>query len=587
MAETVNNNRPETAPPKDTLYRVLRRNMVLAILLAALTPLFLVSGLILEKFNRSYREKVQAHLQELVLKHRQNIDGFLNEQLNIIRYVAATTSFEQLGNEDYLQDVLSRLQQQFSGVFEDLGVVDEQGIQLAYAGPFKLLKAHYADAEWFEKAMARQAFVSDVFLGLRGRPHFIVAVRQSHGGTHWILRATIDFRAFNTLVETLRIGRTGVAFILNREGAFQTRAPAAPGGVAPGVTAVMARASTGLSVVETADPGGEEKIYVGAALKNGEWFLIFRQDTGDAYQDLRKTRNTAMFLILLGSVLIVTTAWIVSQRLVARVMDADRTVNLMNRQVIETGKLAAIGELAAGIAHEINNPVAIMMEKAGWIQDLLEDENKAALSNGPEMEASLEEIRNQARRCKDITFKLLSFARKTDSRPRHLQLNDLVRDVAALSSQRAKYAGVILENTLDPSLPVINASPTEIQQVLLNLINNALDAMAKTGGSLQITTTAQDEMVVMEVRDTGPGIPPAIRDRVFQPFFTTKPVGKGTGLGLSICYGIIHKLGGRIEVTSEVDKGTIFRIYMPAVEPSAVRLSDAADPPRPPKGETL
>ena len=540
--------------------------MVSAILLVACAPLFLLSGVILRQFNHAFREKMHAHLVELIQKHSQNIDGFLNEQLNIIRYVASSYTFDQLRDESFLQQQLFRLQQPFNGVFEDLGIVEDSGLQIAYAGPLKLLKADYSQADWFQQALAHQTFISDVFLGLRGRPHFIVAVRQAHEDRHWILRATIDFRAFNTLVENLRIGKTGMVFIVNRENEFQTR----PTINTPVQHTLYTRLTTDdrvtrsdTGIIEEVSDSGGNYIFAGATLKNGDWLLVFQQDAADAYQDLHFAEKITILILLLGCFAIIATAWLISRRFVFRIAEADHEVDFMNRQVVETGKLAAIGELAAGIAHEINNPVAIMMEKAGWMQDLLEEENPKTMKNIEEFNLSLEEIKNQARRCKDITYKLLGFSRKTDSRPQPVHINTLIEDIIALSTDRAKYAGVVFHKTLRDDLPELNVSPAEMQQVFLNLINNAVDAMGKTGGRIDVATTGDKDYVSVKISDSGPGIPKLNLGRIFEPFFTTKPVGKGTGLGLSICYGIINRLGGQIDVESEVDKGTTFRIRIP------------------------
>jgi two-component system NtrC family sensor kinase len=170
--------------------------------------------------------------------------------------------------------------------------------------------------------------------------------------------------------------------------------------------------------------------------------------------------------------------------MVARVARADKEKELMNDQIVETGKLASLGELAAGIAHEINNPVAIMVEEAGWIEDLLEEEEFKEGENLNEFERALKQIRTQGQRCKEITHKLLSFARKTDSRIQVVSINDLIEELVLLSEQRAKYSNVTIQMDLQKDLPTVKVSETELQQVMLNLINNALDAMEKTGGSL-------------------------------------------------------------------------------------------------------
>ncbi|MBW1803248.1 MAG: GHKL domain-containing protein, partial [Deltaproteobacteria bacterium] len=250
-------------------------------------------------------------------------------------------------------------------------------------------------------------------------------------------------------------------------------------------------------------------------------------------------------------------------RMVSRISRADKEKQMMDEQIIETAKMASVGELAAGIAHEINNPVAIMVEEAGWIEDLLEDEDFREAKNLGEFTRALNQIRTQGRRCKEITHKLLSFARKTDSRIQKVNINALIEEIVSLSTQRAKYSNVTIQTNLNEEIPPMEVPLSELQQVFLNMINNALDAMDKKGGLIEITSEWKDRAVVFDVKDNGPGIPQANLGRIFDPFFTTKPIGKGTGLGLSICYGIIKKMGGTIEVDSVVDAGTLFRIKIP------------------------
>ncbi|MBW1688838.1 MAG: HAMP domain-containing histidine kinase, partial [Deltaproteobacteria bacterium] len=211
-----------------------------------------------------------------------------------------------------------------------------------------------------------------------------------------------------------------------------------------------------------------------------------------------------------------------------------------------------------------------MVEEAGWMEDLLEDEEFQDTKQLEEFQRSLKQIKSQGGRCKQITHKLLSFARKTDARIQEVSLYELVDEMVALSAQRAKYSNVEIVTSLQRALPNLRASVSEMQQVFLNLINNAIDAMEKKGGKIHISIKRQNQSLVIRVADTGPGIPEANLERVFDPFFTTKPVGKGTGLGLSICYGIIAKMGGKIDVRSAIDVGTTFRIELPLPEKKAV-----------------
>jgi two-component system NtrC family sensor kinase len=559
---------PETKSlDKTAYYKLLSRRVVVTVIVVSLTPLGLVAAIILEQFRFSYREKTYAHLTELVEKHQQNIDTFLNEKLDDIRFLAASDPVAQLQDEAFLQSRLMLLREKFGHVFEDIGMIDDRGVQVAYAGPYKLLKAQYNESEWFRKAQETTYFISDVFLGLRGLPHFIVSVQCPEAGRLWILRATIDFLAFNSLVENLRIGQTGFAYIINGQGRLQTRSKLGTTGErkqAPeSFVTKFKQPETGVRVFEHQNASGVQSLYATAFLKHNQWLLVCQQPSKEAFSDFSRARGTAVLIFLAGGLGIIIMAFVLSHRMVNRIARSDREMERMNQQIIEMGKLAAIGELAAGIAHEINNPVAIMVEEAGWIQDLLEEEDLHRAKNIDEFHRALNQIRAQGRRCKDITQKLLSFARKTDATIHSLDINTTAQEIIAVSTQRAKYAQVIIQTHFSPDLPKIQASPTEMQQVLLNVVNNALDAMEKSGGTLSLSTRKQDSAILIEIADTGAGIPPADLARIFEPFFTTKPVGKGTGLGLSICYGIIKKMGGEIEVKSTVGAGTTFTIRMP------------------------
>ena len=557
---------PNQALPEAPYYRSLVRNMVASIIVVSFIPVFLVSLTIYYQFQRFYRDKTDAHLLELVEKHKQRIDDFLTTRLADIRFLADSCKYENLAKETVLQEHLMTLQRAYKPVFVDLGVINAQGRQVSYAGPFKLAQADYSEAAWFKTALKRNHVISDVFLGLRGLPHFIVAVRKDIKGEPWVLRATVDFVAFNDLVENIRVGETGYAFIVNAQGEFQTKPrydiQPAPGCYGGYIDCSQTTAKK-IQIDERRDEEGGMSIYVTALLKDRDWLLVYRQNTADAFSDLKRAEKISLIIFVVGGFGIIVMALLLSLRMVNRIVHADEEKDMMNRQVIETGKMASLGELATGVAHEINNPVAIMVEAAGWINDLLKEDGFHQGETLEEIKETLKLIHVQGQRCKDITQKLLSFGRGTDSRTQPLQLNDVIQEVLDLSAQRARFANVELRQKLQNDLPRVMASETEMHQVLLNLINNAVYAMEKTGGTIEVATALKDGQVEVEVADTGPGIPKGILDRVFDPFFTTKPVGQGTGLGLSICYGIISKMNGQIDVSSEVGKGTTFRIRLP------------------------
>ena len=555
-------------------YQSLARSMMTTVILVSLMPLLMITIIAGYQYSVAYKARVTAHLRELVLKHDRSVDNFLKEKIAEIRVLADLKGAAGLLDKDQLENLHSSLILRHGGDFVDLGLVNESGIQVAYSGPFRLKGASYADAEWYRQARKQKVYVSDVFLGLRGLPHFIIAVLINEDGKEWVLRTTLDFIAFNKLVEGVRIGETGLAFIINRHGEFQTTPRVDLSKEVPFLKQLANEASSrlnlaqGRAVVQVADnpATGTETIFVTSPIKNGEWLMVYQQDTNDAFAELNQVRNLALAVLLSGCLAIVIMAYMLARRTANKVRKADEEKEMMNDQVVEAGKLVSIGELAAGIAHEINNPVAIMVEEAGWIQDLL-DEGLDKDENSREVQRSLSQIRNQGLRCKDITHKLLSFARKIDPTVKRVNLNALVEEMVKLSVQRAKYASVVLETSLGCDIPDVAASPSELQQVLLNLINNAIDAMDGKGGNLDISTRFENGRVILSVADTGCGIPQANLARIFDPFFTTKPVGKGTGLGLSIIHGIINKMGGEISVRSVVGVGTTFTIRLQSAEP--------------------
>jgi len=552
---------------RSIFYHVLSRKITALILVVSFFPLILTTGILFYRFNQTYTEKIQAHISELVQKHSQNIDSFLSEKLGNIRYMAQQFDSSLQAPNIFLQKNLKLLKTEYGDVFTDLGLVNENGIQFEYEGPFRLKNADYSGAEWFLKAMEKPFFISDVFAGLRGHPHFIIAVKVKSNGSDYILRSTINFGAFNSLVENIQIGKTGLAFLVNSKGELQTQTKV---GLKESIISSMLDRSCYKNnetiFAKKQDASGNKYLCVTSMLKNIDWVMVFRQDIKDAFYDLWKIQILTLVIFVLCCVAILSVAFVLPRNIVKLISKSDKKTEVMNKQVVESGKLATIGELAAGIAHEINNPVAIMVEEAGWIEDLLEEEDLKECENLNEFTRALRQINTQGKRCKEITHKLLSFARKTDSTVNDVQVNDAIREIVSLSAQMAKYNKVIIETSLDKGIPYIRISPSELQQVILNFFNNAIDAMEKTGGIIKVETRIskiEKNHVVISIEDNGPGIPKDNLDRIFDPFFTTKAVGKGTGLGLSICYGIIQKMGGKIDVHSQVGVGTRFRIWIP------------------------
>jgi signal transduction histidine kinase len=249
--------------------------------------------------------------------------------------------------------------------------------------------------------------------------------------------------------------------------------------------------------------------------------------------------------------------------------DSLENLKHIQSQMIQTEKLVSIGQLAAGAAHEINNPLTGIL---GY-SDLLADD--PAL--GDRQRQVAEKIRMLARRIKSLVTSLLSFARRVPIEKTDLDINQVIGNALHLSNLYLRGKKVIIETATDPKLPAVRGDANQILQVFFNLMSNAVDALEEVGGGkLVIRTDHNPERVFIEFSDTGPGIKSP--HQVFDPFFTTKPVGKGTGLGLSICYGIVQEHGGHIECFNRPQGGATFLVDFPAVVDGHPAPAAPADP---------
>ncbi|MBI5196193.1 MAG: HAMP domain-containing protein [Nitrospirae bacterium] len=236
-------------------------------------------------------------------------------------------------------------------------------------------------------------------------------------------------------------------------------------------------------------------------------------------------------------------------------------LNEKQAQLVETEKLATLGKFSAGVAHEINNPIAIINEKAGLMKDILEISED--FGNKEKFLGLISAILDSINRCKTITHRILGFARKSDIAFEAFNINSTVKEASEFMEKEMFYRSIRLEINLQENMPPVKSDRGQLQQVFLNLIKNAIDAVEE-GGVITISTDLKDKDTVrIAIKDTGCGIPPENLNRIFEPFFTTKERKKGTGLGLSITYGIINNLGGNIYVDSEAGQGTAFTIELP------------------------
>lgn len=554
-------------------YSGIRGILLTTMILVPFIPFILIMGLSFYSLKSSLEKGTITRMSRLVDNHRQMIDNFLAERTRDIEFVVNAYTFAELSRPENLQVVFERLKK-VSEAFADLGIFDAEGTHVAYVGPYQLAGRHYRDAEWFMRVMANNVYISDVFMGYRQEPHFIIAIATGTGDQRWVIRTTIDTQMFETLVGGIHIGETGEAYIVTRSGVLQTTRRSG-GEIMSQTTEALPfpeRRGQIESFVRKDDPG-EKYLYAVAQLKSGDWALVARQRTTEAFATLFTTVYWSLAIFVLGGMAIVAVAFYMTEHIVRRLERMHSEKESLTRQLIGTSRLAELGEMAAGFAHEINNPLQIIKSEQSLIEALF-DELKADGRLAPsetltELEDSIDQIKLQITRCAKITQAILKFGRQSEPEVVSVDLHTLIPEVTKMIHQKASVHGIAFDQAVDPRPMTVSGDPAQLQQVIMNLLNNAIDAILArhgvSGGRLALSASTDDDgSVAVQVTDNGCGISPDNLAKIFSPFFTTKPVGEGTGLGLSVCYGIVESMGGRMQVSSQEGLGTTFTVTLRA-----------------------
>ncbi|HOV85085.1 MAG TPA: ATP-binding protein [Syntrophobacteraceae bacterium] len=560
------------------VYSTLYLRFVALTLLCSIVPLILVGWGIYRYYSRFGYSRMVEDFQTQVESHRKIVELFLKERVSTLRILSQSHSVEHLSRKENL-DAIFEISQREGSYFTDLGVLNDRGRHLSYVGPYDLMGNDYSGTFWFKEVMEKGVYISDMFLGFRKVPHFIIVVARTEGDRKWLLRATIYNEFLSALFGNVRIGQTGEVFLLNREGIYQTTPRL--GGLLMGQASLpmdLFREESGVQVLGGSALGEEDAsprlVVAYSWMKEPPWMLVVRQDYAEAFRDVNHANLASLLFLFLSALAILVVSLITTGHMIKVIRKRDLEADQLNKQLYQACKLASVGELASGVAHEINNPLAIILTEAQVVRDLEEDTPNLDPEFKSQLDESLDQVETQVQRCNLITQNLLRFSRRTKSLIEMVDLNKFLQEVVDLMHKKAQTSGIRFSRNFEEGLPPLQSDPSQLQQVFLNLINNAIDAHdGKPYGTVRISTRTDEKGKGVEIRvaDTGSGIARENLDKIFDPFFTTKPVGKGTGLGLSISYGIIQRLGGHISVESELGKGTEFILFLPFRLPESVR----------------
>ncbi len=551
-------------------YSKLYRKFIFLTLICSVVPLFLVGWGIYAYYSGFSNIRIMDYFKNQVDHHREIIELFLRERTSDLQLVILTHSPDSLQNPENLRRIFS-VMNHGNSFFTDLGLIDDEGKHLTYIGPYDLMDVNYSKTVWFKEVMTKGIYISDMFAGFRNAPHFVIAVTRIDGNRKWILRASIDTEYFRSLVEDVKMGATGEVYLSNQEGILQTT-PRFSGkimGKAPlPLEFFSEESSIGIYESDSSDPDKRfpRQLVAYTWLENPRWKLVVKQDYAEAFRDANQANRAALIFLLFSLMIILVISLIITRHMIDIIKKQDKDTDSLNKQLVQAGKLASLGELSAGVAHEINNPLAIILTESQVMRDTIDEATGLNDEVKAELIDSLSQTESQVHRCSLITQSLLKFSRRNKSQREMVNLNVFLEEVIRLMDGKARGMGIHFALDLEKDIPSFPSDPSLLQQVFINLINNAADAHeGKPYGTISIGTRADSRRngVEITVGDTGSGISPEIMEKIFDPFFTTKAVGKGTGLGLSITYSTIKAVGGDISVRSTIGKGTQFNIFLP------------------------
>ena len=540
--------------------RRLWKTTVLIMTVVSLAPLIVMTAVDYRVTKKSTESEFLLRTARIVSNNKRVVTFSLLERMAALDFIVQDNRYQMLTDCARLGLILEHLQQSFGG-FVDLGVIDSSGRQQCYVGPYDLTGVDYSNEDWFRSVRDQGMHISDVFPGFRRVPHLVIAARHElPGGGFYVLRTSLEAGFFNTVLADLELGGKGDAFIINAQGVLQTSSRM-HGEVLETIDLEVPEYSESTQVYETRT-ADERSLLIGYAyIPETPFILMIVKQKAVLMEPWRDTRRQLIFFLALSMSAILVVILAVTTYLVNNIHWADLRRVATLHQVEYTNKMISLGRLGAGVAHEINNPLAIINEKAGLIKDIFTYTDRYA--EDAKLAGLVDSILRSVRRCSEVTRRLLNFARDTDGETTVVDLGTTVNEVLGFMGKEAEYRSIEVVIDIEDDLPALQTNCGRLQQILLNLINNAFAAV-DDGGRIAISARqSADDAITIDVEDNGCGMTEYELKRIFEPFYTTRGRQGGTGLGLSITYSLAQELGGSIEVESEPRVGTRFRLTLP------------------------
>ena len=547
----------------------LRVNLIIILILISSVPLVLFAIVVYRKEADLVRKKVLSHLKSIVAQNSLMVDEFRLERMRDLSLLAAT--IEAHGGE--CDRIHLKLMHKDRTIYKHIFFADKEGRIRCKTGKGHLFERGLVDQAWFKAAAKGKPFMGEL-TSREGKDRYdlllSVPVRMANGTTIGVAGAIVDFDNIASIMKNTGIGQTGEIYILNKDGVFLTSTQVEEGRSGERMEPeLFAGYFKEVGPNEYIDYRGKKVVRVFKKLSDSNWYLVGEQDATEVFKDVANLRNLFAGFVVLLIALITLIGYLISRKIVHLLKSAYEQKKELEIQVIQKDKLASMGLLTAGIAHELNTPLASALL---YTQMLKED----ARSTWPVALEKLSSIEGEIKRGSKIVKNLLDFSRQSQTDTVTTDVNEVLGKLLDISEQLCSDRGIEIKRTFEKKLPLVKGNANILHQVFMNIVANAVDAMEK-GGTLSVLTRhiASLHKTVIEIQDTGTGIPEELLGDVFDPFFTTKPSGEGTGLGLAISYSMVRKMGGNIRATSTCatensypyqPTGTTFTIELPALD---------------------
>jgi len=547
----------------------LRVNLIIILILISSVPLVLFAIVVYRKEADLVRKKVLSHLKSIVAQNSLMVDEFRLERMRDLSLLAATIE----AHDGECDRIHLKLMHKDRMIYKHIFFADKEGRIRCKTGKGHLFERGLVNQAWFKAAAKGKPFMGEL-TSREGKDRYdlllSVPVRMANGTTIGVAGAIVDFDNIASIMKNTGIGQTGEIYILNKDGVFLTSTQVEEGRSGERMEPeLFAGYFKEVGPNEYIDYRGKKVVRVFKKLSDSNWYLVGEQDATEVFKDVANLRNLFAGFVVLLIALITLIGYLISRKIVHLLKSAYEQKKELEIQVIQKDKLASMGLLTAGIAHELNTPLASALL---YTQMLKED----ARSTWPVALEKLSSIEGEIKRGSKIVKNLLDFSRQSQTDTVTTDVNEVLGKLLDISEQLCSDRGIEIKRTFEKKLPLVKGNANILHQVFMNIVANAVDAMEK-GGTLSVLTRhiASLHKTVIEIQDTGTGIPEELLGDVFDPFFTTKPSGEGTGLGLAISYSMVRKMGGNIRATSTCatensypyqPTGTTFTIELPALD---------------------